>query len=290
MKLSTFTVEQERPMPTGFFHKIFVILTLVTLVAACSSKSDKRKHQSQLYFGAGTQSLMSQDYTDALTNLLKANELDPDNAGILTNLGMAYYFKGERDLAVKTLKKSIELDEDNSDAKINLASIYFKDGDFDNSEKIYKSVLKHLTYDKQARTLYNLGVIELQRKRLSSAENYFKKSIKEESNYCPSYFQLGLIQYEKKQFNLALKNFREASMGTCYESSPGAHYYQGLTLTSLKRFNEARLKYDELDARFKSSDYAAKARMKMMELNEIEKNNLTEESHASRKLLESPEF
>lgn len=277
-------------MPTGFFNKIFVILTLVIFLAACSSKSDKRKHQSQLFFGAGTQSLMTQDYTDALTNLLKANELDPENAGILTNLGMAYYFKGERELAVKTLKKSLELDDDNSDAKLNLASIYFKDGDFNNSEKIYKSVLKDLTYDKQARTLYNLGVIELQRKRLSSAENYFKKSIKEESNYCPSYFQLGLIQYEKRQLNLALKNFREASMGTCYDSSPGAHYYQGLTLTGLKRFNEARMKFDELDARFKSSEYAAMARSKMMELNEIEKNNMSEDTHASRKLLDSPEF
>ncbi len=277
-------------MPTGLFNKIFVILTLVIFLAACSSKSEKTKHQSQLFFGAGTQSLMTQDYTDALTNLLKANELDPDNAGILTNLGMAYYFKGERELAVKTLKKSIELNDDNSDAKLNLASIYFKDGDFNNSEKIYKSVLRDLTYDKQARTLYNLGVIELQRKRLSSAENYFKKSIKEESNYCPSYFQLGLIQYEKKQLNLALKNFREASMGTCYDSSPAAHYYQALTLTGLKRFNEARMKYDELDARFKSSDYAAKARSKMMELNEIEKNNMSEDTHASRKLLDSPEF
>ena len=79
-------------------------------------------------------------------------------------------------------------------------------------------------------------------------------------------------------------------MGTCYESSPAAHYYQAMTLTSLKRFNEARLKYDEIDVHFKKSDFAAKARMKLMELNEIEKNNPTVESHASRKLLESPEF
>lgn len=277
-------------MLNGFFTKNIVILMLAILVSACSSDSSKKKHQSELYFGAGTQSLMTQDYTDALTNLLKANEMDPNNSGILTNLGMAYYFKGERDIAVKTLKEAIKIDDDNADAKINLASIYFKDGDYNNAEKIYKLVLKNLTYEKQARTLYNLGVIELQRKRVSAAENYFKKSVKEESNYCPSYFQLGLIQYNQKQFNLALKNFKEAAMGTCYESSPAAHYYQGMTYTSLNRFNEARLKYDEIDARFKTSDYARKARIKMMELNEIEKNNPAGEAHASRKLLESPEF
>lgn len=277
-------------MVFGRIHKHFILIALAIVVSACSSKAEKtRKHQSELYFGAGTQSLMSQDYTDALTNLIKSDQLDPENPNIMTNLAMAYYFKGERDLAVETLKKVIVLDDKNSDAKINLATIYFKDGDINNAEKIYKTVLRDLTYDKQARTFYNLGTIELKRQNTASAENYFKRSIKEESNYCPSYLQLGIIQYGRKQYNQAYKNFKEATMGTCYES-PAAHYYQGLTLTHLKRFNDARMKFDEIDAKFKSSEYATKARMKMSELVEIEKNIPAEEYQASRKVLESPEF
>jgi type IV pilus assembly protein PilF len=271
-------------------YKHIILIALAICVSACSSKDAKnKKHQSELYFGAGTQSLMSQDYTDALTNLIKSNQLDPQNPSIMTNLAMAYYFKGERDLAVKTLKEAIKLDDENSDAKINLATIYFKDGDIDNAEKIYKKVLRDLTYDKQARTFYNLGTIELKRQNLSAAENYFKRSIKEESNYCPSYLQLGIIQYGRKQYHQAYKNFKDASMGTCYET-PAAHYYQGLALTNLRRFNEARMKFDEIDAKFKNTEYAQKARMKMNELVEIEKNIPAEEFQASRKVLESPEF
>lgn len=277
-------------MVFGQIHKNFILIAVTIIISACSSKADKtKKHQSELYFGAGTQSLMSQDYTDALTNLMKANKLDPNNSSIMTNLAMAYYFKGERNTAVKILKQAIKVNDENSDAKINLASIYFKDGDFDNAEKIYKQVLRDLTYEKQARTFYNLGTIELQRQNLAAAENYFKRSIKEESNYCPSYLQLGLIQYGRKQYNSSYKNFKEATMGTCYES-PAAHYYQGVALTSLRRFNEARMKFDEIDAKFKNSEYAPKARMRMNELVEIEKNIPAEESHASRKVLESPEF
>lgn len=278
-------------MATGVWtHKNILTIALTILVSACSSTAEKsKKRQADLYFGAGTQSLMTQDYTDALTNLLKANELDPENAAILNNLGMAYYFKGEKDLAVKTLNKSLKIDEDNSDAKVNLASIYFKDGDLAKAEKIYKTVLKDLTYEKQARTLYNLGMLELKRQNVVAAENYFKKSIKEDANYCPAYYQTGLIQYNRRQFNNALKNFREASMGVCYES-PAAHYYQAVTLTGLKRFNEARMKYDEIDARFKTSEFAMKARANLMELNELEKNYPTEDTHASRKMFESPEF
>jgi len=123
----------------------------------------------------------------------------------------------------------------------------------------------------------------------TSAEAYFNKSVKEDANFCPSYYQLGLIQYGRKQFNSALKNFKEATLGTCYDS-PAAHYYQGSALIGLKRYNDARMKFDEIDARFKKSEFATKARMEMMELNHIEKNSMTEEAHATSKLLESPNF
>ena len=274
----------------SFIQKYALMLGLMFVVMACSSTASKKKlNQSKIYFGAGTQSLMSQDYTDALANLMKANELDPENPGIITNLAMAYYFKGERNMAIKLLKKSIDLKEDNSDAKLNLASIYFHDGDLKSAEKFYKLVLKDLTYDKQARTLYNLGILENRKNNQVAAMNYFKKSIKEDSSYCPSYYQIGLIKYQQKQYSASLSNFRDAAMGTCMESA-GAHYYQGLSLLGLKRYMEAQMKFDEIDARFKTSEFAAKARKKMTELVEIQKNDITEEVHASRKVLESPDF
>lgn len=267
-----------------------LVFVAVVLLTSCSSKQkDMRKKQSDLYFGAGTQSLMQREYTDALKNLLKANELTPDNSEILTNLAMAYYFKGEKDLAIKTLKRSLELNKNNSDAKTNLASIYFRNRNYPEAERLYKDVLSDLTYEKQARTLYNLGILELTvKKDKVAAENYFKKSIKEDDNYCPAYYHLGHLQFERRQFNSALKNFKEASMGTCYDS-PAPHYYQALSLIELRRFDEARLKLDDIETRFKQSAYSAKAREKALEITEIE-NKKKPVSHASRNVFESPDF
>lgn len=271
------------------FKAASLSLLAMLLLTSCASKNDLNAKQAGLYFGAGTQSLMDKQYTEALKNLLQANQLDPENSDILNNLGMAYYFKGEKDLAVRTLKNSLKINPDNSDAKVNLASIHFKDGQLADAEKMYKEVLKDLTYDKQARTLYNLGLIEMQGNNdYVAAENYFKKSIKEDDNYCPSYHHLGLVQYHRRQFNSALKNFREASLGVCFDS-PGPHYYQALTLIELRQYDEARLKLDEMSTRFKKSDYARKARQKALELTTIE-NKRSSESHASRKVLESPDF
>jgi len=266
-----------------------LVLGLFILTSCASKEKDLKRKQAELYYGAGTQSLLEKQYTEALKNLMKANELHPDNAEILNNLGMAYYFKGEKDLALKSLMQALEVDKNNSDARTNLASIYFKDGKVETAEKLYKQVLKDLTYDKQARTYFNLGLLELQgKKNTVAAENYFKKSIKEDDNYCPAYFQLGLLQYQRRQYNTALNNFKEATMGTCVESG-APHYYQALSLIELRRFDEARMKLDEIDTRFKKSVHAVKARSKMIELNQIEKRK-SNESHASRNVLESPDF
>jgi type IV pilus assembly protein PilF len=272
----------------NFVIKLTPIFLTILILGSCSSKTKKNQAKAQLYFGAGTQSLMTQDYTDALSNLLKANELEPNNAEIMNNLGMAYYFKGEKDLAIETLKKSLSL-KDNSDAKVNIASIYFNDGDLNSAEKIYSSVLKDLTYDKQARTFYNLGLISVKRSRPDEAEGYFQKSLKEDNSYCPSYYQLGLIKYSVGKFNQSLKNFRNATLGTCYDQ-PAPHYYQGLSLVGLKQFHEAMMKFDEIDSRFKGTEYAEMARKKIRELQSMQISTKTEKLHESGKTQGSVDF
>ncbi len=272
-------------------HSFRPCLALVALMmlAACASKNEKMTKKAELYFAAGTQSLIERQYTEALQNLTKADQLTPNSAEILNNLGMAYFFKGETTLAIKTLQRAMKLDPENSDTKNNLASIYYKQGNVAAAEKLYKEVLRHLTYDKQARTLYNMGILEIEaRKNVAAAEDYFQKSVKEDDNYCPSYMQLGLIYYQRRQYTRALKNFKDASLGACYES-PAAHYHQALTLIGLKRYTDARMKLDEIDSRFKNTTYATLARRKSIELNDLE-NHKPLESHATKSVLESPEF
>lgn len=269
----------------------FVFIIIISLFfISCSSNSKKEMTQSSIYFSAGTSNLMDKDYTSALTNLLKANELDPNNPDIITNLAMAYYFKGEKALAIKQLERSIELSPKNSDAMVNLGSIYFYDKQYEKAEKIYQKVLKDLTYDKQARTYYNLGLIYLERKKDDQeAEKYFKLSIKEDENYCPSSFQLGKIYFDRHQYNRALKLFREAGTGTCYEA-PAPHYYHGLTLVKLKKFDDARMKFDEIETRFRKSPFAAKAQARAEELKSIEIGRKDTELNYSQQNLKNSSF
>jgi Tfp pilus assembly protein PilF len=113
---------------------------------------------------------------------------------------MAYYLKGHRDLAIKTIEHAIQLDEKNTDAKSNLAAIALKENDYDYAEKLLNQVLKDLVYDKQTITYYNLGIIALKKNEPSKAKELFEKSIAEDSNYCPSHFRLGVFAYQSRKF------------------------------------------------------------------------------------------
>lgn len=268
-----------------------VLLSLLMVMVSCASKNKEVKSkQASLYFGAGTQALMEHQYTDALANLLKANELNPENTDILTNLAMAYYFKGEKQMAIDHLKQALKADPKNSDAKVNLASIHYEDNRIAEAEALYKEVTKNLTYDKQARTYFNLGLIELDKKKnVSAAEKYFRLSIKEDVNYCPSHLKLGLIQYSRRHFNQALKTFKDATLGTCYES-PAPHYYQGLTMIELRRFDDARMKFEEVKNRFGNDAYAASARTKLVELRNLESSQSHLQSQSPGSVMKSAEF
>lgn len=267
---------------------LILVVVLAGLIS-CASKPKEISKTAQIYFNAGTSSLMNKDYTEALTNLLKANEAEPNNADILNNLGMAYFFKGDADLAIKALKKSLQINPKNSDAKTNIGSIYYQEGRFQEAETIYKDILKDLTYDKQARTYYNLGIISLEQKKdTAQAEKYFNLSLKEAEDYCPAHYKLGSIAFAKREFNKAYRSFRESTMGTCL-NSPAAHYQMALAMIELRRFSDARLKLDEVETRFKSTTFAVKARAKMLELDEMQRQYKTIEASSPRKVT-SPEY
>jgi Tfp pilus assembly protein PilF len=269
-----------------FLKKFFSLCALMTLLVSCASKQEKiKRKQSELHFGAGTQALINRDYNSALTNLMKANELHPGQADVLVNLAMAYYFKGHKDLAIRSLNEALKIDSKNSDALVNLASLYYEQNKISESEKLYKRVLEDLTYDKQARTYFNLALIESEKKKnFSSAEKYLLLSIKENANYCPAHLKLGLLQLQQRKLEPSLKSLKEAASGICYDG-PAPHFYQGLVLEKLGRFGEARMKFEEVVNRFPSDAMAVNARTKVIELKEY-----SPEIQTSSTQLNSPEF
>lgn len=240
------------------FHLIIVVFLALGCASGNKGKSEKQK-KADLYFSHGTSNLQDKKYTEALSNLMKAATYTPDDSRIQNNLGMAFYFKKDKNQAIHHIKKAIELDEKNYDAYVNLASIYYNDNNFRAAEKYYQKVRKALTYKAQYRVLYNLSLIEFKRGNSIKTLEYLEQAITENSEYCPAYYLRGRVLETQRKFKEAYDAYRKSYHGSCY-NSPAPHYKAAVMLAKEGEFLQARLKFNEVMERFPTSVLAAKSR------------------------------
>lgn len=272
-------------------RNVLMCLFLAVVVSACSSGKDLvgKSKKADIHYSYGTQALIEKNYTSAISHLMQAADHDPKNPEIQNNLGMAYYFKGEKELALKHIRLALELNPSNTDALVNLASLAFERGDLAGAEKYYLRALKDLGYEKHARTYYNLSLIEMRRKNTVKALALLESSLKEEENYCPAWFQKGMINYQLRRFKDAERNFHQAQLGICV-NDPGPLYWHAATEIELGNYLNARMKLDDLMTRFGTTSYGAMAQQKISELNLLEKNPANNGGRSSSQLNMTPSF
>jgi Tfp pilus assembly protein PilF len=269
---------------------------LLIFFASCASNEPKEQtveeKRADIYYTQGTNDLVKKDYLQALTNLLQAKELSPKDSMIRNNLGMAYYFKGQTDLAIVELKKAISLNEKNSDAKINLGTIYFERKKNKDARRLYEEALANITYENQFRTYYNIALLDLADGDRKSAFENLDRSLKEKDDYCVANFKLGELYSEEYKFKNALVSFQKASKGLCV-SEPAPHYFQAVTLANLDRKSEAKKKFQEIMTKFPTTQYHKMASAQINKLNQTSNDgeeNLSINKQQTEVISDSPKF
>jgi type IV pilus assembly protein PilF len=244
----------------------FLLFFFCLILASCSSgQTKKAQSKADIYYEYGTQYLLSEDYVQALENLLKAYELRPNDSKILNNLGMAYYFRGDKNTAFSTLQKAVTADDKNIDAINNLASLYYTNGDYENAKKYYQLAEKDLAYNARFRVLYNLGLIEIQKGNEQNAELLFQRALTEKDDYCPAHFELGQLYLKHKDYDRSEESFRQASLGECIKF-PAPLFYRAKSLWMLGRLKDAFMLYEKIKTEYPKSEFASEAQKQSEQL------------------------
>lgn len=266
--------------------KILTSIILCLLIVSCASKSElsKDEKKAMIYFRYGTTSLVRAQYTDALENLIKANNLKKNDAEILNNLAMAYFYKKRKNKALSLLDRAIELKEEHSDAIINKASILMSLKRFEEAEKLLTIVLDHLLFKKQFITYANLAEIQIQKGNLDKALMLTLKSLDENPQHCVSLFNKGYIYLKMNRYNEANTALKESYQGVCFKN-PRAHYYYGLNLKNLKQWSKAEEALEKVYIQFPKTEFSSMAKI---HLKEIRKNKKFKE--ISRSEFYTPDF
>ncbi len=173
------------------------------MLAACGSFSSSDKEAAQLQLQVGTSQLQAGAYPQALSALLRAESLDPDNAVIQNNLGLAYYVRDHFSDAEKHLKKSVKLLPEYTDAHNNLGRTLIELGNFPEALQELETAEKDLTYPTPEKPLLNLGIAYFKMRKFDTAESYLSRAIDLQRDNCLAQSYLGRSYFEQKTFSKA---------------------------------------------------------------------------------------
>jgi tetratricopeptide (TPR) repeat protein len=239
-------------------RKWIIALCALSMMGCASWKQDKDK--SLLYLRMGNAFIEEGNYPNALTALLKAQELDPSNALVQNSLGQVYFLRERYELAEKQFRKAVALDKSYTDARNNLARTYIEEGKYADADRELNIVLNDLTYAGVDKAFNNLGLSKFNQKQYAAAQDAFLKVLKVRSDDCIANTYYGRAFFEQKMYDQAAESLDRA-IGFCQKNLyDEPHFYSALAYYRLGDKSKATARFEELLRYYPEGKYRDKAK------------------------------
>lgn len=239
---------------------IIALCTISTVLTIVGCASAQNKEKAELYLRMGSSLIEESNYPGALSALLKAQELDPENPVILNNLGQVYFLRERYDLAEKQFRKALALQPQYTDARNNLSRVLIEVKKYAEAEKEVQTVLADLTYGSADRAYINLGLAKFSQKQFPEAEQAFAKALHLKNDDCISSNYLGRSIFEETDYSRATEALDRA-IGFCQKilfDEP--HYFSALAYYRLGDKSKATARFEELIKYYPDGKYREKAK------------------------------
>ena len=171
--------------------------------------------------------------------LLDQNKDQFLNDGLFFSL-LGYLYDCENNYveAEKNYLKAVDIDQDLLDAKLNLAILYLKIKNLNRSEFFFNQILDKT---KNFLVFYNFGLLQAEKKDYNKAISYFEKSYTLNNNFLPAQHHLAMTYTEIKDYNLAVATYEKLlKTNDVKDINLGVIYNNlGNAYSSLKKFDLA---------------------------------------------------
>ena len=244
-------------------RELLCLISVFFFLAACSS-TPRKKEEALDHMRLGDSMMREGRPTQALAELIKANELDPNNPVIRNMLGIGYLEKGMVPQAIIQFEKALELDPNYVEVHNNLGTALLRDRKVNEAIKEFNKALENPMYPTPHFVYYNLGQAYFILKEFEKSRGNYLEAVKLSPTYSLAYHGLALTWK-------ALGNLEEAAeaLKKAIEYAPKfaqAHYDLGEVLLDLKQNSLAVLAFQEVISLVPESDLGKKAQQRLKEI------------------------
>lgn len=239
---------------------LLIVLMLPVALAACGPTPWQRD-MAESHLKLGIAQIQAEQYNSALRELMKAHDLNPDDARIHYFLGIAYHSKSLRKQAAEEFEKAVALKADYSEAYNFLGTICLTAGQWDRAIALFEKALANILYDTPGVALYNMGRAYHQKGDYRKALlKYQEAKVRE-----PNTILMPLIEKNMAQSAYELGEYAEAvtHLKRAIELTPDladAHYWLGRTYLKMGRRDQAVPAFQEAVNRSPASEAGIKSR------------------------------
>jgi Tfp pilus assembly protein PilF len=187
-----------------------ISMLLAFTVLSCAASLEKRKQQSRVTRELGEAYMREGNYTNALKEFIKAEEIYPNDHLLQNDLGLVYMAKQRFQKAKEHFNRAIEVKPEYAAAKNNLGTVYLATEDWDAAIDVFEEVLGDILYATPHYPLSNLGLAYYNKGAYRRAESYYSKALEIKPNFALALRGIGKTYLALSDNAAAISSFEKA--------------------------------------------------------------------------------
>ncbi|KAL2152614.1 hypothetical protein VTH82DRAFT_5798 [Thermothelomyces myriococcoides] len=181
-----------------------------------------------------------EEAAEAFDRALELGDLGPHEALAYNLRGTFLCLKGKHEEALADLSKSIELDPELTQSYIKRASMNLELGAPEKAEEDFAAALAKNSEDPDI--YYHRAQLHFIKGEFAEAQKDYQKSIDLDRDFIFSHIQLGVTQYKMGSIASSMATFRRCMKN--FEKTPDVYNYYGELLLDQGKYQEAIEKFD----------------------------------------------
>jgi Tfp pilus assembly protein PilF len=191
--------------------KTLFVLTMAIFQVACAS-SDKavKKGQSEALRQLGEAYMSQKEYTKALREFKKAEDIYPDDHLLYDDMGLVYMAKGSPDQAIENFNEALDINPDYTPGLNNLGTAYMEKEDWQSAIECFLKAKDDMLYLTPHYPLTNLGFVYYKLQEYDKSVLYYKEAIELKSDFPKAHHGLGMTYMAMGNYEEAIKSLERA--------------------------------------------------------------------------------